>query len=246
MTIEYPKQDEHAALRRILEAAAQATPVTAAFAHLFGYAYPGAFEEAKEAYLRDLGSATNDHSERLTRLEQVFAPRAVISPLAALIALQMLTLNRSGRPDAISFDEIVELLPGKDRTQSEEAVSELKHRGYVETVPVLGSRHGRVRPTLAMFLAFDKSATGNDTRLDAIEIAKTWLLDPSTTSVDTLASKVGWEPRRLNPALMALRDYLPNATWSNEIHQVYAETYLALSSDEKFSLKELITSGRVD
>lgn len=246
MALEYPERDERAAFRRILEAASQFSPITAALAHLYGYTNPSAFERDMEAFLREMSGAVNDHAERIARLETAFAPHAKISGLAANIALQILAQDKLGRGQDINVDEFLGDLNKGDRERADDAISELKHLGYLEAQSFIGRHNARVSPTLAMYLAFDKAATGYDTRADAIEIAQMLLADPSTSSIPQLAAKTGWSPRRINPAVTALHNVLPDAIWSREINPAYAETYLHVTADERHLLQRLVSSGRVD
>lgn len=51
MPIQYPVRSEgRTAFRRLLEAASQATPITAALAHLYGYTHPSQFEHDLEEF----------------------------------------------------------------------------------------------------------------------------------------------------------------------------------------------------
>jgi hypothetical protein len=97
MTIKYPERSEgRAAFRRVIEAAAQATPVTAALAHLYGYTHPSEFEQARERCLLELVDSASSHEEKLARIEDALAPRARLSELALDVAFLLLRLNTTG------------------------------------------------------------------------------------------------------------------------------------------------------
>ena len=247
MPIEYPVRDERgAAFRRVVEMAAQATPVTAALAHLYGYTHPSEFERALEQFHRDIAATVNGHEERITRLEAALAPRALVSSLALDVAFHILQTNNTGRLDSLVFDELCAAFATTDVKVLEEAVAELAHLGYADTTAAFGVAIRAVRPTTAMFLAFDLAATGRDTRADAIKIGQLWLTEELTHNVFELIKRLEWDPRRLNPALAALRHVFPDGRWSRENHPTLKTTSVLVTPEERFKLRSIVESGRVD
>lgn len=247
MPINYPERDEGCtAFRRILEALSQATSVTAALAHLYGYTHPTQFEQDLEQFQREIAVTVNDHEERLVRLEAVFATRATLSALALDEAFHILRVNGTGLGDPITFEALCEALPNVGKALLEEATAELGHQNYATTSAAMGHPVLSVRPTTSMFLAFDLAATGRDTRADALEIARLWLEEESARNIFRLSEQLGWEPRRLNPALNTLRAVFPDGRWSREIHPMLATTSILVTPDERFMLRRILESGRVD
>src|SRR5207245_735037 len=102
MTITYPEQDKaRAATRCILEMLAQAHPVTAALARLYGYTHPSEFEQDRERFFRDLAGSANSMEERLTKLERFLSNRLTIGNLALDVAFHVLRTDNVGRPGRI-------------------------------------------------------------------------------------------------------------------------------------------------
>lgn len=247
MPIAYPERNERrAAFRRILEALSQATPVTAALAHLYGYTHPTQFEQDLERFQRELAETVNDNAERLVRLEALMAPRAVINELALDVAFYTLRTDDTGRGHPVIFGALEAAFPSAPKALLEEAVAELAHHGYVTTTATMGHPIRSYRPTRDLFLAFDLAATGNDTRADAVEIAQVWLEEEEMRNVHRLKDRLGWPVRRLNPALWALRPVFPEGRWSREVHPTLATTSVLILPDERFKLRQMVTSGRVD
>jgi len=255
MAIQYPdKSERRAAVRRLAEAAAQICPVTAAFAHLYGYTHPSQFERDLEQFLRDAADAINEHADdlqrhekRITSIEAFLAPKTTVGGLALDIAFHTLQTNTTGRGSpAVPFAGLKESFSGFDPGALEEALAELQFVGCVTLDAALGSMVVQYRPTAGMFLAFDLAATGLDTRADAIEVANAWLLDGGLTSTFSLSESLGWNPRRLNPAVLALDLALPMAVWSQERHPVWAHTQILMTPDVRFALRQIVNTGRVD
>jgi hypothetical protein len=245
--IAYPDRSEpRAAFRRVVEMLAQATPVTAALAHLYGYTHPTLFERDIEQFLRDIAETVNDQQERLTRLEAVLAPRAAIGALAVDVAFFILRTNSSGRSDPIAFEALCDAFPDAKRELLEEAGAELASLGYATTSAAMGHPIRLARPTNEMFLAFDLVATGRDTRSDALAIVRLWLENEVARNIFLLSEQLDWEPRRLNPALCALRHVFPDGRWSREIHPTLETTSVLITPDERFRLRRISESGRVD
>ena len=247
MPIAYPERNEsRLAFRRVLEALAQATPVTAALAHLYGYTHPSLCEQDLERLQREIAETVNDHDERLIRLEARMAPRAVLNELALDIAFHTLRTNDTGREAPVIFDALEAAFPSTQKALLEEAIAELAHNGYVTTSAAMGHPIHLYRPTRDLFLAFDMATTGNNTRADAIEIAQIWLVEDETWNIHRLEERLGWPVRRLNPALWALKPVFPEGRWSREIHPTLATTAVLISPEERFKLRQMVTTGRVD
>ena len=247
MAIEYPKRNEgRAAFRRIVEMLAQGTPVTAALAHLYGYTHPTQFERDLEQFLRDIATAVNAHAERVAALEAKLQPRSVVSSLALDVAFHILQANQSGRCDPLPFDALCGALAGAEKGTVEEAAAELSSQGYAKISSAIGNPIRAVSPTNSMFLAFDLAATGHDTRADALIVARLWLEDEATRSVYRLSKQLDWGPRRLNPALLVLRPVFADGRWSQEIHPSLAITAVLVTAEERFKLRRIVESGRVD
>lgn len=247
MSIQYPERDEgRTALRRMIEVAAQATTITAALAHLYGYTHPSQFEQDIERFLKGLASAVNDQEDRITRLEVSFSPRLVVSGLALEVAVHMLRINETAHTDLLTFDRLLQGFPGIDKVAIEDAVAELSVRQYVETSAAIGHPIRIISSGPSLFLAFDLAATGRNTRADALKIAKLWSENSEMRSVVKLSEHLGWEPRRLNPALKVLRHVFPDGRWSKSMHPTFTTTSVVVTPEERFKLRSMIENGRVD
>ncbi|WP_119304442.1 hypothetical protein [Dongia deserti] len=231
--------------RILLEMAAQATPVTAALAHLYGYTHPSQFEQDLQRFRTDVAQKLTDHEEQLRALTHLLSPMAVIGETAMQVAIHLLRINTTGRSDPVPFEKLVDDLKHIPRDRLEESVAELSAHGFVTTAAASGHAIINVRPTNAAFLAFDQAATGRDIQADAVHVASLWLEDEQLRNVFKLSEHLGWEPRRLNPALGALRTVFAEGRWSKERHLMLETTSVLVTLDERFKLRQIVESGRV-
>ena len=107
-------------------------------------------------------------------------------------------------------------------------------------------RKEQVENQNALFLAFDLAATERNTRTDAVHIAKLLLESEELRNIFRLSERLEWEPRRLNPAICALRPIFPEGRWSRTIHPTFATTSVIVGPDERFKLRRIVECGRVD
>lgn len=235
-----------ATARRLLEAIAQATPVTAALSHLYGYTHPSQLERERDRVLGEIASAVNDHEERLTVLEVLLFNRVTISALALDVSAHLLQADHIGRSIPMTMASLCVAFPDETKANLEDAVAELKSHGYATTTATLGNPIFDLRPTEAMFLALDLAVTGRDTRADALQIAGMWLMDERTHNIHALRDQLGWEPRRLNPPLSALRRVLPPQNWGQTQDPHFVTLNVLITPDERFKLRRMLELGRVD
>lgn len=88
------------------------------------------------------------------------------------------------------------------------AADELRARGWV-TLQADGSKVGfrYIQPTFFLFVETDPDLKGWDPRQDAKTIASTAIeMDSQSLSPREIGEKLGWEPRRLNPAMSWLEN----------------------------------------
>lgn len=234
-----------AIVRILLEMAAQSNPVTAALALLYGYTHPNHFEQALQKFWMEVAQKLTDHEQQIRALTQFLSPMAVIGEIAMEVTIHLLRMNTSGRSDLLPFEQLAADLNHIPRAQLEEAVAELVAYGFAKGAGSLGHSVVHVRPTNAAFLAFDKAATDRDTQADAVHIASLWIESEELRNVFRLSEHLQWEPRRLNPALGALRSVFADGRWSKEIHPALETTSVLVTPEERFKLRQIAESRRL-
>jgi hypothetical protein len=112
-------------------------------------------------------------------------------------------VGASGRPE-LDFTELCSRL-GLDEAVGRDVVDELEGRGFLRRISVSGNTLRSIRPTDSLFWHFDRVFKGWNTQADAYTIAERLVNGTKNQFVSIkLAEELGWEPRRLNPALTFL------------------------------------------
>ncbi|HYE85812.1 MAG TPA: hypothetical protein VEA16_05625, partial [Vicinamibacterales bacterium] len=135
---------------------------------------------------------------------------AGVSPLAARVAELFARLSTTGRSSNGSSLEVVELqrLTGAADEHLIDAISELEDVHLVKPRHVIGARpfgYVTVEATDRLFWLIDPIVMGWDVHKDAVRIAAEVVNAPNqSVQMFELAPRLGWLPRRLNPALSFL------------------------------------------
>ena len=135
---------------------------------------------------------------------------ARVSPLAARVAELFARLSISGRSSSGSSLEVVELqrLTGAADEHLIDAISELEDARLVKPRHCIGARpfgYVTVEATELLFWLVDPVVMGWNVMKDAIRVAAEVVNAPNeSVQMFELAPRLGWSPRRLNPALSFL------------------------------------------
>lgn len=236
--IQTPRENIDRSLwRAVAEAATQFTPVTAALARLYQTTHPSQFQRDVERWHEAVTDASNDHEARLEALEAVHQPKFRMSEDATALALWLVQTSEYGLEDPVGFDEMVQAFPETSQRDLQDAAAELGAFGLVATSAAFGHPVRTVRPLYPLFALFDPLVTGHSPQTDAATFAAK-ALEKDSGSVRALMDDLGWDVRRLNPALMLVRSVLPGAV-SREGSQDLATKFFAMTPDNRVALKRL-------
>jgi hypothetical protein len=229
-------------LRAFLEAAAQFTPVTAALARIYQTTHPSKFETDLSIWRSSLTNSNQDHENRITRLEAEQHPRLLLSELAQALAVWLAKSSEKGLSDPISFDTIQAAFPAEARRALEDAATELKLYGLVETSAAMGHPVRIVRPSYELFALFDPIVMGTSPQSDAVEIAQI-ALEVDHGSARELEQRLEWSKRRLNPALALIVRLVDDGRVRKAIQPDYVTLGFVMSADERVRFRKLIPSA---
>ncbi len=131
-------------------------------------------------------------------------PKSGLSPSGQRLA-QFLNEQSLNADQSDPFLGSEQLLTGAMMTEEELAIAadELRVRDWV-TIQADGSTIGfrYIQPTFSLFVETDPTLKGWDPRQDAKAVAFTAIgMDSPSLSPREIGEKLGWEPRRLNPAM---------------------------------------------
>jgi hypothetical protein len=185
--------------------------------------------------------------ERVTRLEGFLAAHMTVTTLALDIAFHVLRTDNIGRSgNLFQFTALQDHFSSVETALLEEAVAELHHGGYLAIFATTNQPIACFTPETALYLAFDLAATGRDTSADAVEIAGLWLQDDTLHIIPQLRDRLGWVPRRLNPALCALRYVFPESGWSQLLDASLVTLRVLIGPAERFQLRRIVEMGRIN
>lgn len=236
--IQPPKEDIGRALwRAVAEAATQFNPVSAALARLYQTTHPSQFQRDVARWHERVSGAVNDHETRLQALEARHQPQFLMSSEATALAVWLAETSEFGLEDPVSFDALQAAFPGISTRDLEDAIAELSAFNLVTTSAALGHPVRSVRPLCPLFALFDPVLMGRSPQDDAATLAAK-ALELDTGSVPTLMDALGWDVRRLNPALMLLMSMIPGPV-SREISRDLATRFFAMTPETRAALKRL-------
>ena len=233
-----PKADVGRAVwRAVFEAGAQFTPVTAALARLYQTTHPSRFEQAVGVWRDEITSTVNDQQLRLAALETTYQPRMMLGAAAQDLALWLAREAPTANGDGFGFEAVQAAFPEVGKRDLEDAVAELRQAGLVEVISAIGRAIVDVTPTNTLFLLMDPVALGTSPQADAVSFAREALaLDGGR--VREIAGRLGWTPRRVNPALALLLPLV--SIRSDESNPDYVTVWFTLGADERVAFRRLI------
>lgn len=228
------------AIRAVVEAIAQITPITAGLARLYQFTHPSALEEEVQAWQREVSDALNDHEAAIGKLIERMIPRMQIGETALTIALWLAEQSPDGPDDLVEGEKLIEKFSQISKSELEEACFELDHLELVSCSSAIGLPVSHVRIDYSLFWTFDPVVMQTNPLTDAVEIARLMLEDENYGSVLKLHEDLGWPKRRLNPAVAMLIPLFPEGRVRSVIQPNYPTMGFAIMSEDRFQLKNFI------
>ncbi|MFC2951625.1 hypothetical protein ACFOOP_06775 [Marinicaulis aureus] len=169
--------------------------------------YSVTHKDISEKELTDWRQQTDVNLQKL--IDEVF-PSILLSETAALIALDLCNSSTKGRAkfDYFTIESIHAEFPKLTKEQIEDGVAELLHFGLISKGPTAQTL---VTPEYSLFWLFDPlSNLQTDPYQDAKALAREALQAPTFNS-RKIIKKLGWSPRRFNPALSYMLNEISEA-----------------------------------
>ncbi len=232
--IDPPLRDRRrAGLRAVVEAVAQASPITAGLARLYQDTHPPKSVADREAWEDRITEAVNKCSDNSVVEDITFegASAALIEGIA------------KGCPDGfalpnLEFDDLLKMTASPTNAEDlQEALYLLQSFGLVRVTEWVNAT--RVAPTQSFYEAFDEQVMGWSTPRDGGRLAEI-VLEAEGASAEELHQRTGWAPRRLNPALRWLADRLPDGHAYGEVHPDYVLYWIRCEPESKLHLKRIV------
>jgi hypothetical protein len=187
------------AVRILIEAAAQATPVTAALATILRFTHPSDLQKALDKQRSDMIATAVDHEARLSAIEAFVRPRLRISIRALALGRAVSELSTGTFREALPCADL-QALTKLTQSEWEESLVEFKHEKLANLEQKL------LRPTWRAFATFDPIFRGTDPISDGAAIASIVADATEEPLVQAVAEKTKLPQRQFNPAMQFLTE----------------------------------------
>jgi hypothetical protein len=190
------------------------------------------YDEDVKALINDIRGLTRKPPVSLVTRQQTpsWGPNLALSPLAATLAELFAKRSENGR----SWDPQLPVTDMQEATDASDndlidAISELEDLGWVEPQRVMGAGpygYCFVTPSDRLFERVDLAVMGWDPAQDALRVA-TEVVNSAEHGLQAheLVERLGWPPRRLNPALSYLESH--DLVLSSKVnHPIFVTHYI--------------------
>ncbi|TDT89082.1 hypothetical protein [Pseudodesulfovibrio indicus] len=240
--IDLPNRDKRKEFTRaLLKSIAQATPISAVAAEFFGYLSPSDLENEILRWQEDITSKVNSHDELLTIHDSILNPPPIeLIGVAKDLAIYFTQNSKKGMFNIYGYSDITKELPAIEKQALDEALHELEQLGLINISQSLnGISH--ISSTINLHISVDPPVLGNNPIEDAKTISSLMLNNEELSSIVKLEKHLGWDLRRLNPAIWYLKDVvLPENKHSKTLHPDYPTTSFIIGSGERLILKQFL------
>jgi hypothetical protein len=241
MAIEPPRDNPRRSLARALfDAALQVTGPTAVLGRIWGFTHPPAFERSLKSWSVEITAATNSLEKRIELLEQRLDARLVVSELALDLAFWLARVCPDGLEFDTEYSNVAAAFATFPASVIAEALAELEELDFVCVEGSIGSPIDFVTVLVPLLWAFDGPVLGLATEVDAREIAVLLLEDPEMSEISRLDTRLGWERRRLNPALSFALQFVDEDSQADELQPNYPTGFLALNAGDRMRLRRFV------
>ncbi|GJL89481.1 MAG: hypothetical protein DHS20C03_31900 [Minwuia thermotolerans] len=226
--------------RAVVEAAAQATPLTAGVARLYQATHPSAEDVSRENWEDHVTDRVNAHDDRLNAHDQVLQGETVaIEGVAAkLLAALARDCPNGWRERLYELGDACALVPDTPRQEVEDAIHELADYGLVDIDRVIGA--WRFRVSAGFYEIVDEHVMGWRTEQDAAELARQMLEDDALSHMPAMEEALGWPLRRLNPAISFLMRFVPEGRTRKVMPSPYPTMGFLLLGEDRARLRRFM------
>jgi len=222
MPVTLPNIDPRRELaRKLFDAAISQVPwVGGPYAAMLSVTHPAESEKLLAAWRADVTAALNNMEAAISAMTPTFT----LSPDASAIGYWMSANSQLGRRDLFDFDRLKVEFPDASKRELEDACGELALAGLATTSAAIGRRILDVSPTVRLFEVFDPvTQHGANPLADAALLARRILAaDSSSANTGAMMKELGWTPRRYNPAISIVCEFIGEGRRSGEADAVLA------------------------
>jgi len=242
MPINPPDSDPKRELARKLADATLSGTVPVIGGHLaalYSVTYPAKGEQNVKAWQEDISALVNDLEEAVTYISGTID----LSEDAAYLGKWISENSTTAFSEIFEYDHIVEQFPDASQNEILEAVGELELEGMVVVNKCYGKAFSHLSIKHKLFETFDPIVfNGVSPRQDASVIAEKLLQSEGGISAPDICKEQGWTPRRFNPAVEIVGEFIADGRKSVEGGQEYSISYLLVDASERAQLRRFVNT----
>lgn len=203
-------------------------------AAIYSVTHPAKGEQEVEAWQEQITSHVNE----LDKVVEYITGTIVLSEDAAYLGKWISENSETAYSEVFGYDQIVAQFPDATKNEILEAVGELELEDMVAIGKCIGKPFSHVLVKHKLFEAFDPIVFEDvSPRQDAVIIAEALLNSEGGVSASEICAKQGWTPRRFNPAVEIVGEFIADGRKSQPMGQEYSIRALFVDAGERAQLR---------
>ncbi|MDV7145964.1 hypothetical protein R3X27_25085 [Tropicimonas sp. TH_r6] len=208
-------------------------------AAIYSVTHPAKGEQNVEAWQGQITSLVNELEEVVAYISGTI----VLSEDAAYLGKWISENSTTAFSEIFGYDQIVSQFFDASPNEILEAVGELEIEGMVVVQKCLGKPFSHLRANHKLFEVFDPIVFGGvSPRQDATLIAEKLLNSESGVSASDICEDQGWTPRRFNPAVDIVGEFIADGRKSRPMGQEYSIRALFVDARERAQLRRFVNT----
>ena len=163
-----------------------------------------------------------------------------LSLLARKVAVWVAEQDADGRRSFVDTQKLQGAFKDIGESELVEAIAELETDGFAQMSRAHGSGLPNFRPTLDLYLTFDRPAFGCDPIADTVTVAELALAGPDSVNAEQIFEQTGWDDRRFNPAFEYLASQVPEGRVSKAFGSKFAVGFFHMLPEDRVRIKRFI------
>jgi len=242
MPINPPDSDPKRELARKLADATISGAVPIMGGHLaaiYSVTHPAKGEQDVKVWQQGITALVNDLEQAVTYISGTI----VLSEDAAYLGKWISENSTTAFSEIFGYDRIVAQFSDASPNEILEAVGELELEGMVVVSKCFGKPFSHLVIKHKLFETFDPIVfDGISPRQDATVIAEKLLNSDQGISANGICDEQGWSPRRFNPAVEIVGDFIADGRKSRPNGQEYSIRALSVDAGERARLRRFVNT----
>ena len=240
MPIKPPDSDPKRELARKLADATLSGAIPLIGGHLaaiYSVTHPAKGEQDAKAWQEDITALVNDLEQAVTYISGTI----VLSEDAAYLGKWISENSTTAFFEIFDYEKIVAQFPDASPNEILEAVGELELEGMVVVSKCVGKPFSHLLIKHKLFETFDPIVfDGISPRQDATVIAEKLLNSDQGVSANDICDEQGWAPRRFNPAVKIVGEFIADGRKSQPNGQEYSIRSMSVDAGERAQLRRFV------